>query len=318
MENTKKIGYRLDLLTRIVFSLAATYNIGWLFFFRSNPSLFQSYYTFPISDYPLIFSLLKVIVLTFGLSYIYAAFKPNKLWLLASISFIAKSLGIVLAFLLVQTQLAYPSFYWQVLFNDIVWLPALGVISYQYFKAWQDTSTEETSSFPAILKSYQSQYGNSLDTLQNTKPVMLIFLRHFGCTFCKEALGDLAQQRTSLEKEYGLTMVFVHMADENYAREYFSNYRLQDAHRISDPTCTLYQAFSLERASFQQVFGVKSWLRGLYAFIGKGHGIGKLVGDGFRMPGVFLIHQNQIHQSFRHQTASDVPPYQQLASCPVV
>jgi len=318
MESTKKIGDRLDLFTRIVFSLAATYNIGWLLFFQFNPSLFQSYYTFPISDYPIIFNTLKVIVLTFGLSYIYAAFKPSTFWLLAPLSFFAKSLGIVLAFVIVQAQLAYPSFYWQVLFNDIVWLPALGVISYQYFKAWQDTSAEGNISFPAILQSYQSQYGSSLKTLQNNKPVMLIFLRHFGCTFCKEALGDLAQQRASLENEHQLTMVFVHMADENYARKYFANYGLEDVHRISDPTCTLYQAFKLERASFQQVFGIKSWLRGLYAFVGKGHGIGKLVGDGFRMPGVFLIHQNQIHQSFRHQTASDIPPYQELTSCPVV
>ena len=119
------------------------------------------------------------------------------------------------------------------------------------------------------------------------------------------------------ENEQELTMVFVHMADENYASKYFANYGLEDTHRISDPTCALYQAFSLKRASFKQVFGIKSWLRGLYAFVGKVHGIGKLVGDGFRMPGVFLIHQKQIHQSFRHQTAADIPPYQELASCPV-
>jgi hypothetical protein len=41
------------------------------------------------------------------------------------------------------------------------------------------------------------------------------------------------------------------------------------------------------------------------------------VGDGFRMPGVFLVHQNKILKSYKHQSAADVPDYQKLSICEI-
>ena len=42
--------------------------------------------------------------------------------------------------------------------------------------------------------------------------------------------------------------------------------------------------------------------------------VGKLVGDGFQMPGVFLLRNGRIEKAFRHQTAADRPDYCELAS----
>ncbi len=305
------------VLAKIIFIAAGIYNLTWVTYFISRPGFVQQYYAFPVSEYPVIFGSLKIIVATLGISYFFAAFYTKKLWPLAAFSCLAKSVGAILAVVLVELGLAYSAFYWQVFFNDIIWLPAMGYVTYQFFKAWQDTTVGDAPSFQEVLGQFKTQSGMSLKQLQATQPVMLVFLRHFGCTFCKEALGDLAQQRTSIENKQGIKLVFVHMADEEYASKYFANYSLADAPRISDPSCALYEVFDLQRASFSQVFGLKSWRRGAKAFFGKGHGIGKLVGDGFRMPGVFVVYQDEILQGFKHKSASDVPPYQELASCPI-
>ncbi len=58
--------------------------------------------------------------------------------------------------------------------------------------------------------------------------------------------------------------------------------------------------------------GWKVWQRGLEAFA-NGHGVGMLAGDGFQMPGVFLLHRGQVLREFRHESAADRPDYLALA-----
>ncbi len=55
-------------------------------------------------------------------------------------------------------------------------------------------------------------------------------------------------------------------------------------------------------------------MRGIGAMLG-GNFIGKLQGDGFQMPGVFLIKDGEVIKSFIHKTAADRPDYLVLAAC---
>ena len=48
----------------------------------------------------------------------------------------------------------------------------------------------------------------------------------------------------------------------------------------------------------------------------RGHGIGKLDGDGFQMPGAFVIHCGEVVRSYRHTTASDRPNLEEFV-CPI-
>jgi hypothetical protein len=38
-----------------------------------------------------------------------------------------------------------------------------------------------------------------------------------------------------------------------------------------------------------------------------------MVGDGFQMPGIFLLFHGEVLRSYRHQTAADRPDYVDLA-----
>jgi hypothetical protein len=56
-------------------------------------------------------------------------------------------------------------------------------------------------------------------------------------------------------------------------------------------------------------------LRGIEVSM-KGTAFGlKQVGDGFQMPGIFMIHNGRIADSYIHKTASDKPDYEDIIKC---
>lgn len=159
--------------------------------------------------------------------------------------------------------------------------------------------------------------GDTVKLLSLHQPVMVIFLRHFGCTFCREALAELSHKRASIESR-GTKIVFVHMADDETADRYFNRYNLEGVDHISDADCEFYAALGLVKGNFRQLFGLTSWIRGFEAGILEGHGIGKQMGDGFQMPGVFIVQGGKIREHYIHKLSSDKPNYEKLAECCVI
>jgi hypothetical protein len=54
-------------------------------------------------------------------------------------------------------------------------------------------------------------------------------------------------------------------------------------------------------------------MRGLQAML-RGHGIGKLTGDGFRMPGAFVLIDGKVVVEHRATSAADRPDYMSMLS----
>ena len=165
-----------------------------------------------------------------------------------------------------------------------------------------------------VIDQMVTDTGEHLRELSEKQPVLLVFLRHFGCTFCREALADIAGKRERLE-ERGVKIVFVHMTNHEVAERYFNRYNLEGATHISDPEKKFYTAFGLVRGNLTQLFGLQSWIRGFEAGVLDGHGIGPMLGDGFQMPGVFVIMEGEVRESFIHKLASDRPNYVELVKC---
>lgn len=55
------------------------------------------------------------------------------------------------------------------------------------------------------------------------------------------------------------------------------------------------------------------WRRGFQAGVIGGHGVGAVEGDGFQMPGVFLVSDKRIVRAFRLRSAGDRPNYEAIA-----
>lgn len=156
--------------------------------------------------------------------------------------------------------------------------------------------------------------NRSLKQASNESPVLLVFLRHFGCIYCKEAMIDIGKRKAEWE-EKDVNVILVHMSDEETANSYFKKYNIEGIENISDPTCHLYASFGLGKGSFSQLFGLKNFIRGFENTM-KGNFIGiKQIGDGFQMPGLFLLRNGRVMDSYIHASAADRPDYDQLIAC---
>ena len=162
-----------------------------------------------------------------------------------------------------------------------------------------------------LLGAYTSQNGRTLAEIASG-PLFLVFLRHFGCTFCREAVDDIAKRRQEIEAK-GSPLAFVHLGTEEKAQWFFKPYGLLDVPRFSDPEGRLYQAFGLLRWEWRQYLNAESILRLLSAW-SRGHFTGLPAGDIERMPGAFLMDRGEIRKAFRHKLVSDRPDYVALAT----
>lgn len=163
-----------------------------------------------------------------------------------------------------------------------------------------------------LLAGARTQLGESVLTMSETSPVMLVFLRHTGCPFCREAMRDVRRRRSEIERD-GTRVVFVHQGPEDdYTRQVFTQEGVSDLPRVSDPERSLYRAMGLRRGNLWQMFGVKVWWRSMQAIASGARG-GKVVGDAFQMPGVFVIFKGRVLRSMTFKSQSDRPDYTRLA-----
>ena len=165
------------------------------------------------------------------------------------------------------------------------------------------------------LMEMKANNGENLLAISMRKPVLLFFLRHFGCVFCKEALTELGQKKKELN-DLGIELVFVHMSVDSVAKKYFEKYDLDNAIHISDVDQHYYKEFGLAKGTFSQLYGLQTWFRGFSAN-NRQHKLelAKALGDSTQMPGIFMIDKGEIKDSYVHKRASDKPDYIKLTEC---
>lgn len=177
----------------------------------------------------------------------------------------------------------------------------------------ETTHPAEQLELAAALREFHTETGRSLLDVVDESPVLLIFLRHFGCAFCRKALDQVAAIRGQIAAT-GTKPVFVHLGSPERAKPYFDYYRLSDVERVSNPDASLYQhpAFALGRRNpYLQVFSPAVWKGWLSGALRK-YGIGKIQEDGHQMPGVFFLKDRRIVRGFRYQSIADEPDYLKL------
>lgn len=158
------------------------------------------------------------------------------------------------------------------------------------------------------IESSVTQTGEKLITLCAGSPVLLVFLRHAGCPFCREAVADIARSRRAIE-ETGTRLVLVHMRDSEAIGRLLGKHGLLDVDRICDPEQKLHRVFGVRRGKLWQLLGPFVLWRGVRAAILAGHGIGAASADTFQLGGLFLIRDGEIVRRFRHRTSADRPDY---------
>lgn len=164
----------------------------------------------------------------------------------------------------------------------------------------------------ALLGRTLTSAGESLAALSEKSPVLLVLLRHEGCTFCRNALSDIARLRRQIEVA-GTRIVLGHMGTAEDFAAFAGRYGLADVAAVADPQCTLYKGLGLQRGRMLQLIGPRvlwSWVKSTVA----GHLPGRIKGDPLQLPGAFLLHHGQVIKGHTYRDASDRPDYVRLAT----
>jgi peroxiredoxin/uncharacterized membrane protein HdeD (DUF308 family) len=268
-------------------------------------------------NYPALWQCIGMIVGVYGIGYWIAANDPVRYWPLVLVGLLGKLFGPI-GFLFTAWKGELPwSWGYMLMANDLIWWLPFVAILYWVFREQTDPKVEQQAgevwTYQEALKNVTDEKGRTLADLFANRKVLLVFVRHSGCTFCREALKQLQSIKPKLDAANTMLAV-VHLGPPGDPDQFFKRYQLgEDVIRISNPECSLFRAFGLMRGRFRQLFGLPVWLRGFKSAILAGNGFGKLVGDGFQMPGAFLLDHGKIVAEHRHKNAADEPDYWQLA-----
>ena len=154
-----------------------------------------------------------------------------------------------------------------------------------------------------VAATYRLTSGETLAEASESRELVLVFLRHFGCTFTRQILRGLELLQEAAHR-HGADLVLVHMLPNGEETRYLAGHR--ETACIADPNRDLYRAFGLKRGGVRELLGLHVWRMGLVSIF-KGCGVGHLAGDGRQMPGVFLFHHGAIVVAQRAKTAADMP-----------
>lgn len=295
----------------LILRMAGVYNAAfaiWAIFF---PRLAFEWSGIPVPNYLELWQCIGMIVGVYGLGYWIAASNPLQHWPIVLVGFLGKIFG-PLGFLKAALDGTLPwSFGWINVLNDLVWVIPFAAILQAAYRFQIERRIVSSPEVQKMALRARTQHGVTLLEVSQLSPTLLVFLRHAGCTFCREAVADLARRRKEIEAG-GTRIALILMSEEPEAAQFLARYGMDSLPRVSDPNCNLYRAFGLTRGSALQLFGPKVWIRGFHAGVLEGHGVGKVEGDGFQMPGVFLLYHGEILRAYRHHSAADRPDYVEL------
>lgn len=150
--------------------------------------------------------------------------------------------------------------------------------------------------------------GATLGEELGSTPTLLVFVRHFGCIFCREMIKDI-RNATAKNPDYPPT-IFVYQGTVEQGGKFFDE-MWATARAISDTPLTLYKGFGVERGGVKEMFGSGVWSCGLRALT-KGNMVGMPVGDPWVMPGIFYVQSNDILWKHDFAHAGDHPDFDLL------
>lgn len=292
--------------------LAGLYNLLWGAWVVLFPSHWFDVLGIQVPLYPELWQCIGMVVGCYGVGYLIAAIDPIRFWPLVFVGLLGKIAGpIGFAWALYQGTLPL-EFGWMILFNDLIWWgPFAGILVIAARSGLGDLGKTPPES-DRLLSDFQTNRGHSLEDLSFESPVLLIFLRHTGCTFCRETLYDLKKLLPELKKKK-VQPVLVHMSATESFQSLLDRIGIKELEHVSDPEKECYRLFKLKRGTLGQLFSPEVWRAGIAAFFGKKLGVGALEGDGFQMPGAFLIEHGEVTVSHEARHAGDHPDYLKMA-----
>ncbi len=291
---------------------ASVFSGAWGLLSIADPTLVLRSLGMPEPSYPEFLQCIGMICVVCGIGFGIAALNPLRHWPIVLVGFLLKvSAPVGFAWSAARGHMPW-RFGWTMLATDLIWTVPFALILLAAYRAHAASIRLCAPEIQRMALRARTQYGKTLLDMSAQSPLMLVFLRQAGCTFCREAVSDISAKLTEI-RAAGTQIVLVHMGEEQESAPFFTKYGLSALPRVSDPQRRLYRAFGLRSGSILNLFGPKVWWRSIEAGVLAGHGIGWPVADAAQMPGVFVIFHGEILRGYQHRSAADRPNYLELA-----
>jgi len=118
------------------------------------------------------------------------------------------------------------------------------------------------------------------------QPVVIVFLRHFGCTFCRQHIAMLRRDYAEF-LDAGGEVLCIGMGGFKVGRGFEILMDTKFPTLVTGETNLAYQDYGLGKGSFGQIFSARSFAKALKATF-QGHVGTSVQGDPYQMPGVFI------------------------------
>lgn len=137
---------------------------------------------------------------------------------------------------------------------------------------------------------------------------LLVFLRHFGCVFCRETLADLREVAEA--DESFPDVIFFAQASPRESRVFLRRY-WPGARAISDSEQVFYDGFGIGRANKFILLSPKFFAAKRRANA-KGHEGGPISGDIWRMPAAFVVEGDRVLWGYEPKHPGDHPDFESI------
>lgn len=139
-------------------------------------------------------------------------------------------------------------------------------------------------------------------------PMLLVFLRHFGCLFCREMVGEL--RRTAEANPDYPDVLFFFQGTATEGRAFLRRY-WPAARAVADPGLEFYEMLGVRQASLMEALGPKVIASRKRARDG-GYEGGARSGDIWRMPGLFAVQGERVLWQHDAAHAADHPDFEAI------
>lgn len=296
---------------------AAFYNVAWGLFLVLRPQAPFRWPGLEVPNDPVLLQCLGVVLGVYGIGYWIAANDPVTHWPIVLVGLLGKVIWPIV-FVCSAIQGGVPhSMYPAIVTNDIAWwLPFSAILLHaaRIHEARRISSrgvTLEQALRTALIHGETTSERNLFD-LSFEAPLLLVCVRHLGCTFCREAISDLARQRQEVRKA-GLTPVVIHMSSNEKMAQMLAQYGLSDVAQVSDPDRRLFAALELPFGTLGQLIGLPIFWRALAEGTVFRYGFGRFAGNGLQLSGAIVVKDGRIQRAIRHKNAAERTDFAKLS-----
>lgn len=141
-----------------------------------------------------------------------------------------------------------------------------------------------------------------LSELWQRQPIVLVFMRHSGCTLCLDHAVVIRETYPEIQAA-GAEVVLITMDDPEHLHAFKKRWQLPFV-CLADPGQAGYRAFQCPRGSWWAVAGPAMWWRAIKSLFR--HGAGLVHSDPMQLPGSFVIdHEGILRFAHRSRHSAD-------------